>query len=223
MFFVMIWISSRKMSTTTIYVLRLAGGRYYIGKSDHVMKRYQQHLDGSGSAWTRKYKPVSLEKTIENTSPFEEDKVTKEYMSRYGVDKVRGGSYVELELSESQTDSLQRELWAAKDLCTRCGRPGHFVKDCHAKTNVSGHMIEDEMDDQQAMKIVLEYLQQESSKGREKPSAAKGATKGACYRCGRPGHYSPDCYARTHQKGYALDSDGDSDSDSDESYDSDDD
>ena len=206
------------MSTTTIYVLRLAGGRYYIGKSDHVMKRYQQHLDGSGSAWTRKYKPVSLEKTIENTSPFEEDKVTKEYMSRYGVDKVRGGSYVELELSESQTDSLQRELWAAKDLCTRCGRSGHFVKDCHATTNVSGHTIENE-DDEQVIQMVLEYLQQGSSKGREKGAAkgaAKGATKGACYRCGRPGHYSPDCYARTHQKGYALDSD------SDESYDSDD-
>lgn len=83
------------------------------------------------------------------------------------------------------------------------------------------------MDDQQAIKMVLEYLQQESSKGREKPSAVKGAAKGAtkgatkkaCYRCGRPGHYSPDCYARTHQKGYALDS---GDSDSDESYDSDD-
>ena len=210
------------MSTT--YVLRLEGGRYYVGKSDHVMKRYQQHLEGNGSAWTRKYPPVSLEKTIEHASPFEEDKVTKEYMSRYGVDKVRGGSYVELELSESQTDALQRELWAAKDLCTRCGRPGHFVKDCHATTNVSGHTIEEEMDDQQAMKIVLEYLQQESSKGRrEKPLAAKGATKKACYRCGRPGHYSPDCYARTHQKGYALDSgDSDSDGDSDESYDSDD-
>lgn len=86
---------------STIYVLRLEGGRYYVGKSDHVMKRYQQHLEGSGSAWTRKYPPVSLEKTIEHASPFEEDKVTKEYMSRYGMDKVRGGSYVELELSES--------------------------------------------------------------------------------------------------------------------------
>jgi len=218
------------MSTTTIYVLRLEGGRYYVGKSDNVMKRYQQHLDGSGSAWTRKYKPVSLEKTMEHVSPFEEDKVTKEYMSRYGMDRVRGGSYVELALSESQTDALQRELWAAKDLCTRCGRPGHFVKDCHARTDVSGHMIENEEDEQQAMKIVLEYLQeQESSKGREKLSTMKGATKGAtkgakgaCYRCGRSGHYSPDCYARTHQNGYALDSDDSDDSDDSESYDSDD-
>ena len=206
---------------STVYVLRLEGGRYYVGKSDHVMKRYQQHLEGNGSSWTRKHPPVSLEKTIEHASPFEEDKVTKEYMSRYGIDRVRGGSYVELELSESQTDALQRELWAANDLCTRCGRPGHFVRDCHAKTDVSGHTIEDEIDDQQAMKIVLEYLQQqESSKDRrEKPFAVKGATKGACYRCGRPGHYSPDCYARTHQKGYELDS---GDSDSEESYDSDD-
>jgi predicted GIY-YIG superfamily endonuclease len=227
---------------STIYVLRLEGGRYYVGKSDNVMKRYQQHLDGSGSAWTRKYPPVSLEKTIEHASPFEEDKVTKEYMSRYGVDRVRGGSYVELELSESQTDALQRELWAAKDLCTRCGRSGHFVKDCHATTNVSGHTIENEETDEQVIQMVLEYLQQGSSKGREKPSATKGAAratkgaaratkgaaratkgavkgaKGGCYRCGRPGHYSPDCYARTHQKGYALDS---GDSDSDESYDSD--
>ena len=84
------------MSNTNIYVLRLEGGRYYIGKSDNMMNRYQQHINGSGSAWTRQYRPVSLEKIIENVSPFEEDKITKEYMSKYGIDNVRGGSYVEI-------------------------------------------------------------------------------------------------------------------------------
>jgi len=71
------------------------------------MNRYEQHIKGSGSAWTRKYKPVSLEKTIENVSSFEEDKVTKEYMSKYDIDKVRGGSYVEVELSDFHTDALK--------------------------------------------------------------------------------------------------------------------
>ena len=28
---------------------------------------------------------------------------------------------------------------------------------------------------------------------------------GACFRCGRTSHYSPDCYARTHVRGYELD------------------
>ena len=133
--------SKKTKSNTSIYVLRLEGGRYYIGKSDNVMNRYQQHLNGNGSAWTRKYKPVSFERTIENVSPFEEDKITKEYMSKYGIDKVRGGSYVEVELSEFHIDALQMEIWAAKDLCTQCGRSGHFIKDCYAKTDVTGNKI----------------------------------------------------------------------------------
>jgi hypothetical protein len=131
---------------TTIYVLRLAGGNYYVGKTASIAKRYQEHLDGNGSSWTRKYRPISLEKTIENASPFDEDKVTKEYMAKYGIEKVRGGSYVTDTLSEFQTDTLKTEIWSAKDLCTQCGRSGHFVKDCYARTDVYGNAIEYEDD-----------------------------------------------------------------------------
>ena len=95
--------------STTIYVLRLEGGHYYIGKSDNVIARYQQHLDGKGSAWTKLHKPVSLVKTVEGASPFDEDKITKEYMAKYGIDKVRGGSYVQLELSPFHMDALHME------------------------------------------------------------------------------------------------------------------
>jgi hypothetical protein len=108
---------------------------------------------------------------------------------------VRGGSYVQIELSEFHTDALKMEIWAAKDKCTTCGRGGHFAKNCYATTDASGSKIQ--------------Y---------EEPSTTK---KGTCYRCGRKGHYSPDCYAKTHSNGYTLDSDDDEDDDHDEDDESD--
>ena len=192
------------------------------------MNRYKQHMNGSGSAWTRKYKPISLEKTIENVSSFEEDKITKEYMSKYGIDRVRGGSYVEIELDDFQKETLNREIWGAKDLCTQCGRKGHWVKDCNAKTDISGNKIEYEEDsdewgcsfcDRTFTTLFGCSVHEKSCKEKStKTHYVKETTskkENVCYRCGRPGHYSPDCYARTHHKGYTLDSDCESDEDSD--------
>ena len=193
------------MSTTTVYVLRLQGGRFYIGKSDNVIYRYQQHLNGSGSSWTRKYPPISLEKTIEKVSHFEEDKITKEYMAKYGIEKVRGGSYVEIELSDFQKDALNMEIWGAHNKCTQCGRAGHFVKDCKSKTDVSGNSLYQEPVREVALRQMV-YRQLVPTR----------QTIVSCYRCGRAGNYSTTCYASTSVKKYA-----DSyDSDSDDSYDS---
>ena len=207
--------------STNIYILRLEGGRYYVGKSDNVANRYQQHINGNGSAWTRKYKPIVIAKTIQNASPYDEDRYVKEYMDIYGIQNVRGGSYVEIELSEFHKEALKMEIWGAKDLCTNCGRSGHWVKDCHAKTDASGNKIEYEDEDEDEYEWGCEYcdrtfttafgcgVHEKSCKEKKaKSSYVKQTTKGgACYRCGRPGHYSPDCYASTHKNGYSLDSD----------------
>ena len=191
-----------------IYVLRLEGNFYYIGKSEDVMARCEQHMNGNGSAWTRAHKPLSLEKTLDCASPFEEDKITKEYMARHGIDKVRGGSYVSLELDEVQKEALQREIWGAKDLCTNCGRSGHFVKDCYARTDVDGSSLEDSSDDSddewvyECEDCKREFDSEEACLAHEK--YCRGASGDACFRCGRNGHYATDCFARTHRRGYCL-------------------
>jgi len=190
---------------TNIYVLRLEEGKYYIGKSNDVPNRYQQHLNGAGSAWTKKYRPLALEKTIEHVSPFEEDKTTKEYMSIYGVDNVRGGSYVEIVLNDAQKKLLYKEIWAAKDLCTHCGRSGHFVEDCSSDTAIVGPTLEyDSEDDDDSEDEDSEDDDEDSEDdyvGNYRSSFQTSTTRGVCYRCGRLGHYASDCYARTHING----------------------
>lgn len=181
--------------STNIYILKLQGGKYYVGKSENPMKRYQEHLEGKGSAWTKKYKPISVEKIISNASPFDEDKYTKEYMSKYGVDKVRGGSYVSINLDEVQEYTLQQEIRGATDCCANCGRKGHFIKDCYAKTDTSGNSLEESESDEEEI-----Y---------HKPAKKSGA----CYRCGRTSHYSNNCYAKADKDGNDLSEDDSDDYD----------
>lgn len=132
------------MNTTNIYILKLEKGKYYVGKTHNIEKRFQQHLDGDGSLWTSKYKPLNVEDVIYNVSPFDEDKYVKQYMAKYGIDNVRGGSYVLEELDPSIKNVLQKEIWGALDLCTRCGRNNHFIKDCYATKDVNGNDIIEE-------------------------------------------------------------------------------
>lgn len=127
-----------------IYILKLKNSKYYVGKTQNIEKRYEQHVNGTGSAWTKKYKPLSIIKRIKSTSQFDEDKYVKEYMSKYGIENVRGGTYTSIELDDISLLQLQKELWHSKNLCTRCGRNSHFVKDCYAKTDIDGNTIDDE-------------------------------------------------------------------------------
>jgi predicted GIY-YIG superfamily endonuclease len=124
-----------------IYILRLRAGKYYIGKTRNIEKRYEVHLNGEGSAWTKKYSPLSLVKTIKSTSQFDEDKYVKEYMAKYGIENVRGGTYSNVVLDANCIAVLEKEIRHSKNLCTRCGRDTHYIKDCYATTDSNGAVI----------------------------------------------------------------------------------
>jgi predicted GIY-YIG superfamily endonuclease len=120
----------------TIYVLKLKQRKWYIGRTSKYdkIKRVLQHFsEKGGSQWTRKYKPVRVEKMIKDETKRAEDKVTKDYMDKYGVANVRGGAYCQLELSEEHLRALRFESVAANDECFICKKKGHFAAQCPEK------------------------------------------------------------------------------------------
>ncbi len=142
---------------TSVYVLSLQDGKYYVGKSGNPTARIADHFKGSGAAWTKKYAPVSI---VSVTSGDDEDRVTEEYMLKYGIDNVRGGTYCQFTLPADIKTVLQKKFLSAQNKCFKCGNVGHFVKQCpvsdvcarcgrnnhkenrcHAKTTFSGEAL----------------------------------------------------------------------------------
>jgi len=81
---------------------------------------------------------------------------------------------------------------AKQDTCHRCGRTGHWIKDCYAKVDIDGHSIESNQVETKGRKCT------EERNNKDRDSDNK------CFRCGRKGHLATECYAKSHANGYQL-------------------
>ena len=123
------------MERKYIYVISTLDDLYfYIGVTKSVKTRLRQHNDGEGAAWTKHIltlRPSGF-KLVEKrklNDPLEEDFVTKQYMSRYNVHRVRGGAYSQVVLQDWQIRALETEIAHAKNECFKCGGD-HYAADC---------------------------------------------------------------------------------------------
>lgn len=195
--------------TTTIYVMALTQGKYYVGRSDAPDDRILSHFAQNGSVWTKMYPPERVVLKLEDADVFDEDKMTKKYMHKYGVDNVRGASYCQLVLSAEQLGAIKRELANVDDRCFKCGKEGHFVNACTTTVETE--------DDVASIVTIMKRVTLSSpstttprrcygcgSEGHFVANCSLKRRARECARCGRDSHKTMHCYAKTNIKGEAL-------------------
>jgi hypothetical protein len=228
-----------------IYILKLQSNKFYVGKSNNIKFRLNNHFQSNATAWTSKYRPIKVLKTIPDCDDYDEDKYTLKYMNKYGIDNVRGGSFCRINLTDETHNTIQRMITGTNNKCFNCNEIGHFAKDCDYSSkyeevwcckycnrefdSLKGTTFHENIHCKKKPKklnaIVHDIFVNDYSSESEDTwcceycdkefDTLKGATfhenvhckkkpKKKCYTCGRDGHYSNNCYASTHKKGYSI-------------------
>jgi predicted GIY-YIG superfamily endonuclease len=104
-----------------VYVLKCSYNKYYVGKTTlDPNTKFLQHLSSNNTCqFTNEYSPLAIIHTQQTINPLDEDSITKKYMMEFGIDNVRGGSYINSVLEDWQIKSLENEFLFASESTTK--------------------------------------------------------------------------------------------------------
>lgn len=123
-----------KCPKKTLYILQLKHGHYYVGTTTKNLEdRINEHRNGKGAWYTQAYPVKECIYNSPTMTNFDEDNMTEALMfalGSSGVQKVRGGSYSQLVLSNAQLETLQRKFDHLRNACLSCGERGHYISEC---------------------------------------------------------------------------------------------
>ena len=91
-----------------IYVLRLEHNKYYIGFSNDLTSDLVKHEQGEYCEWTKLYKPIECILIKDKCDYLDQDRVTLYFMSEYGTDAVRGGTFCDVKLEPSDIITIKK-------------------------------------------------------------------------------------------------------------------
>lgn len=181
-----------------IYILPLEGDRLYVGTTNNIARRTEEHLSGQGAAFTKKYRMVgSLPiRVYVLKNQFMEDNVTVALMCEFGYNFVRGGSYVTNKLSAAQQRHLRLQCAHTDGRCIKCGLQGHKSSSCRMRIPEEDKIAKKQQQKTpKPKKMVAVTMTLDSGETATKLFRRTGFMNGACGRCHRPGHNKASCYA----------------------------
>ena len=97
-------------TTTTLYMMQLEHGKYYVGESKDPVKTLEEHREGLGPFWTKIHRPIRILETVSFKQKKDVTAYTKLAMHRYGVENVRGGLWEAIRLTDQDRQAIDKEL-----------------------------------------------------------------------------------------------------------------